>query len=36
MYMATLSTAEEFSSTRIGQIMAENAYIRSIERCDES
>lgn len=35
MYMATLSTAEEFSSTRIGQIMAENAYIRSIERCDD-
>ena len=35
IYMATLSTAEEFPSTRIGQIMAENPYIRSIERCDD-
>ena len=35
IYIATLSTAEEFPSTRIGQIMAENPYIRSIERCDD-
>ena len=35
IYIATLSTAEEFPSTRIGQSMAENPYIRSIERCDD-
>ncbi len=34
VYSATLITAEEFSSTELNNIMAENDFIRSIERCD--
>ena len=34
IYSATLNTEKEFSSTRLNQIMAENDYIRSIERCE--
>ena len=34
LYSATLNTEKEFSSTRLNQIMAENDYIRSIERCE--
>ena len=33
-YSATLNTEKEFSSTKLNQIMAENDYIRSIERCE--
>lgn len=34
MYSATLNTEKEFSSTRLNEIMIENDFIRSIERCD--
>ena len=34
VYNATLNTDKEFSSTRLNEIMSENAFIRSIERCD--
>ncbi len=34
-YSATLNTDKEFSSTRLKQIMAENPFILSIERCDK-
>ena len=34
IYSATLNTEEEFSSTRLNQIMADNDFICSIERCD--
>ena len=34
MYSATLSTEQEFSSTWINQVMVENPFICSIERCD--
>ena len=34
IYKATLNTDKEFSSTRLNEIMAENAFILSIERCD--
>ena len=34
VYSATLNTEKEFSSTRLNEIMAENAFICSIERCD--
>lgn len=34
MYSATLNTDQEFSSTRLNEIMAENPFICSIERCD--
>ena len=34
LYSATLNTEEEFSSTRLNEIMAENDFILSIERCD--
>ena len=34
VYNATLNTDKEFSSTRLNQIMSENSFIRSIERCD--
>ncbi|MBQ8429193.1 MAG: MgtC/SapB family protein [Clostridia bacterium] len=34
VYSATLNTDKEFSSTKLNQIMAENAFILSIERCD--
>ena len=34
IYSATLNTEREFSSTRLNQIMAENNFIVSIERCD--
>ncbi len=34
-YSATLNTYEEFSSTRLNEIMAENPFICSIERCDK-
>ena len=33
-YSATLNTDKEFSSTRLNEIMSENTFIRSIERCD--
>ncbi len=33
-YSATLNTDKEFSSTRLNQIMAENSFIYSIERCE--
>lgn len=35
VYNATLSTDKEFSSTRLKEIIAENSFIRSIERCDQ-
>lgn len=34
VYSATLNTDKEFSSTRLNQIMEENNFISSIERCD--
>lgn len=34
MYSATLNTEKEFSSTRLNEIIAENPFICSIERCD--
>lgn len=35
LYHATLNTDEEYSSARLQEIMAENPFIKSIERCDE-
>ena len=35
VYNATLNTDKEFSSTRLKEIMAENPFICSIERCDK-
>ncbi len=35
VYSATLNTDKEFSSTRLNEIMAENSFICSIERCDK-
>ncbi len=35
VYNATLNTDKEFSSTRLNEIIAENPFIRSIERCDK-
>ncbi len=34
VYSATLNTEEEYSSTQLNKIMAENDFICSIERCD--
>lgn len=34
IYSATLNTDKEFSSTRLNQIIAENDFIYSIERCE--
>lgn len=34
VYSATLNTEKEFSSTKLNEIMAENPFICSIERCD--
>ena len=34
VYSATLTTDKEFSSTRLNEMMAENAFICSLERCD--
>lgn len=34
IYSATLNTDKEFSSTRLNQIMEENKFVFSIERCD--
>lgn len=34
IYSATLNTEQEFSSTKLNQIIAENSFISSIERCD--
>lgn len=34
IYSATLNTEKEYSSTRLNEIMAENTFIRSLERCD--
>lgn len=36
VYHAILDTDEEYSSTQLDEIMKDNKYIRSIERCDES
>lgn len=36
VYHATLNTDREYSSQRLGEIMAQYPFIRSIERCDES
>lgn len=36
VYHATLNTDKEYSSQRLGEIMAEHTFIRSIERCDET
>ena len=36
VYHATLNTDQEYSSQRLGEIMAQYPFIRSIERCDES
>ena len=36
VYHATLNTDEEYSSARLQEIMAENPFIKSLERCDES
>ena len=35
VYNATLNTDREFSSSRLKEIMAENPFICSIERCDK-
>lgn len=35
VYSATLNTDQEFSSTRLKEIMVENPFITSIERCDK-
>ena len=35
LYHATLNTDEEYSLARLQEIMAENPFIKSIERCDE-
>ena len=35
LYHATLNTDEEYSTARLQEIMAENPFIKSIERCDE-
>ena len=35
LYHATLNTDEEYSSAQLQEIMAENPFIKSIERCDE-
>lgn len=35
IYHATLNTDEEYSSARLNEIMSENPFIKSIERCDE-
>ncbi len=35
VYSATLNTDQEFSSTRLNEIMQENSFICSIERCDQ-
>lgn len=34
IYSATLTTDKEFSSTRLNEIMEENSFIYSLERCD--
>ena len=34
IYRATLNTEKEFSSTKLNEIIAENHFISSIERCD--
>lgn len=36
VYSATLTTDKEFSSSRLNEIMAENAFICSLERCDNN
>ena len=36
LYSATLTTDKEFSSTRLNQIMEENEFIVSLERCDNN
>ena len=36
VYHATLNTDKEYSSQRLGEIMAEYPFIRSIERCDDT
>ena len=36
VYHAILDTDEEYSSLQLDEIMKNNTYIRSIERCDES
>ena len=36
LYHATLNTDDEYSSSQLQEIMAENPFIKSIERCDES
>lgn len=35
VYHATLNTDKEYSSQRLGEIMAQYPFIRSIERCDD-
>ena len=35
-YSATLNTDKELSSTQLDRIMRENAFIHSIERCDDN
>lgn len=35
VYHATLNTDEEYSSARLQEIIAENPFIKSLERCDE-
>lgn len=36
VYSATLNTEKEFSSSHLNEIMAQNPFIYSIERCDKS
>jgi putative Mg2+ transporter-C (MgtC) family protein len=36
LYSATLTTDKEFSSTRLNQIIEENEFIISLERCDNN
>ena len=35
LYHATLNTDEEYSSARLQEIMAENPFIKSLERCND-
>lgn len=34
IYHATLNTEKEYSSSRLNEIIAENPFVLSIERCD--
>ena len=36
IYQAKLDTVEEYSSTQLDEIMKQNSFIISIERCDDN